>query len=68
MAVAKMTLPELKAEVKSLLDFIETEFNDTPALRFVKQKLQEAASGVDQELRNVRIDAEMALKKLEGKK
>jgi hypothetical protein len=63
-----LDLNKLKVELDALRTRVDTELHDSPALAFVKQKLQEAASGVSQELRNLRIDAEMAAKKLEAKK
>lgn len=66
-ANSSLNLEDLKTELETLRTRIDTELKDSPALTFVKQKLQEAASGVAQEMRNIRVDAEMAAKKLEGK-
>lgn len=56
----KLTLQDVSKELRDLKDFIEKEFDRTPALDFVGQKLQEAASHVDKELMNQRMDAQLA--------
>lgn len=62
-----VTLQEIQADIRKIHTTLETEFGTSPALAFIKQKLKEAASAVDQELRNITIDAQMAERKAERK-
>lgn len=67
MSPPKPTLQEVRSEVAELRTYLEKEFGISPALTFVKQKLSEAITGIEQELRNITIDAQMEARRLEGK-
>lgn len=58
-------LTEIASQLKTLRGLVESEFENTFPLQNVKQKMQEAQTGIEQELRNIKIDAEMETKRLE---
>lgn len=53
------SLQQIQSEIQELHDTIVTEYQHSPALQFVKQKLKEAYTGLDQEMRNLVIDAQL---------
>lgn len=59
-------LSEIATDLKALHDEIDASFENTFTMQFVKQKLIEAKTGIEQHLRNIKIDAEMEAKKLEA--
>lgn len=59
-------LTEIVQDVKALREELDASFENTFTMQFVKQKLTEAATGIEQHLRNIKIDAEAELKKAEA--
>lgn len=58
-------LTEIGSQLKTLRELVEKNLPNTFSLQNVKQKIQEAETGIMQELRNIKIDAEMETKRLE---
>ena len=59
-------LEQVKSDLKDLHTILDTRFNNGFVMDHIKQSLQGVITGIDQELRNVKIDAEMESKRAAG--
>ena len=59
-------LRELQAGLKDIRTILEKEFENTFVQQHVRQSIQSAETGIEQEIRNIGIEAEMQAKKDAG--
>lgn len=60
------TLQDIQATLKEIGQLLESEYRVSPALTFAKQSLRQVVSSLDQELRNVTIEAQEEARKIEA--